>query len=65
MTLEWPTAGEVIQFSLFSLSSVFFTVDPIASLPVFLSILVTSIVQPTVRVPTGTKRYDGFRGNRD
>ena len=37
MTLQWPTAGEVIRFSLFSLSSVFLTVDPIASLPVFLA----------------------------
>ena len=37
MTLQWPTAGEVIRFSLFSLSSVFLTVDPIASLPAFLA----------------------------
>jgi multiple antibiotic resistance protein len=33
----WPTWNEVITFSLLSLSSVFFTVDPIASIPAFLA----------------------------
>jgi multiple antibiotic resistance protein len=37
MTLHWPLAGEVMQFSLMALSSVFFTVDPIASIPAFLA----------------------------
>jgi multiple antibiotic resistance protein len=37
MTLDWSPAGEVVQFSLVSLSSVFFTVDPIASVPAFLA----------------------------
>jgi multiple antibiotic resistance protein len=37
MTLDWPPAGEVLQFSLVALSSVFFTVDPIASIPAFLA----------------------------
>jgi multiple antibiotic resistance protein len=37
MTQHWPLAGEVVQFSLVALSSVFFTVDPIASIPAFLA----------------------------
>jgi len=37
MTLHWSLAGEVVQFSLVLLSSVFFTVDPIASVPAFLA----------------------------
>lgn len=37
MSLHWPLVGEVVQFSLVALSSVFFTVDPIASIPAFLA----------------------------
>ena len=37
MTLHWPLAGEVVPFSLVALSSVFFTVDPIASILAFLA----------------------------
>jgi multiple antibiotic resistance protein len=37
MTLHWPLAGEVVPFSLVALSSVFFTVDPVASIPAFLA----------------------------
>jgi multiple antibiotic resistance protein len=37
MTLHWPLAGEVLQFSLVAFSSVFFTVDPLASIPAFLT----------------------------
>ena len=37
MILPWPPAHEIIQFSLVSLSSVFFTVDPIGSIPAFLA----------------------------
>ena len=37
MTLHGSLAGEILQFSLVALSSVFFTVDPIASIPAFLA----------------------------
>jgi multiple antibiotic resistance protein len=37
MIFPWPASDEVIQFSLVSLSSVFFTVDPIGSIPAFLA----------------------------
>jgi multiple antibiotic resistance protein len=37
MILYWPLAGEIIQFFLMAFSSVFFTVDPLASIPAFLA----------------------------
>jgi multiple antibiotic resistance protein len=37
MTFTWPPLDEWIRFSLVSLSSVFFTVDPFASIPAFLA----------------------------
>ncbi len=37
MTSAWPALDEAVQFSLVSLSSVFFTVDPLASIPAFLA----------------------------
>ena len=37
MNGEWPTLNELVTFSLLSLSSIFFTVDPIASIPAFLA----------------------------
>jgi multiple antibiotic resistance protein len=37
MGLAWPSLDELIGFSLLSLSSVFFTVNPIASIPAFLA----------------------------
>jgi multiple antibiotic resistance protein len=37
MSLAWPSLDELIGFSLLSLSSVFFTVNPIASIPAFLA----------------------------
>jgi multiple antibiotic resistance protein len=37
MTFVWPPLDEMIRFSLVALSSVFFTVDPFASIPAFLA----------------------------
>jgi multiple antibiotic resistance protein len=37
MTWVWPPLEELIRFSLVALSSVFFTVDPFASIPAFLA----------------------------
>src|SRR2546422_356509 len=37
MSLQWPSPDKVIQFSFVSLSSVLFTVDPLASIPAFLA----------------------------
>jgi multiple antibiotic resistance protein len=37
MTFVWPPFDEMIRFSLVALSSVFFTVDPFASIPAFLA----------------------------
>jgi multiple antibiotic resistance protein len=37
MTFVWPPLEEMIRFSLVALSSVFFTVDPFASIPAFLA----------------------------
>ena len=37
MILPWPPAHEIIQFSLVSLSPVFFAIDPIGSIPAFLA----------------------------
>jgi multiple antibiotic resistance protein len=36
MTFVWPPLDEMVRFSLVALSSVFFTVDPLASIPAFL-----------------------------
>lgn len=37
MTPFWPPVDEIARFSLVALSSVFFTVDPLASIPAFLA----------------------------
>jgi multiple antibiotic resistance protein len=37
MTFAWPPWNEIVRFSLLAFSSVFFTVDPLASIPAFLS----------------------------
>jgi multiple antibiotic resistance protein len=37
MTVVWPPPDEMVRFSLVALSSIFFTVDPLASIPAFLA----------------------------
>ena len=37
MTVAWPQPDEITRFSLLSISSVFFTVNPIASIPAFVA----------------------------
>ncbi len=37
MTFVWPPLDEMVRFSLVAISSVFFTVDPLASIPAFLA----------------------------
>jgi multiple antibiotic resistance protein len=37
MTFVWPPLDEIVRFSLVAFSSVFFTVDPLASIPAFLA----------------------------
>ena len=49
MITPWPPPDEAIQFLLVSLSSVFFTVDPIGSIPAFLAMGAHSSEQRTRR----------------
>lgn len=37
MNLAWPPLDEVVKFTLVALASIFFTVDPLASIPAFLA----------------------------
>jgi len=46
MTIVWPSLGEMLQFSAVALSSVFVTVDPVASIPAFLAMGARGISQP-------------------